>query len=44
MMLYFFAKLGWLSFHSMLGLGLCVFDVGVRVMLVLGLWLLLCGG
>ena len=26
----------------MLGLGLCVFDVGVRVMLWLGLWLLFC--
>ena len=44
MMLYFFANLGCLGFHSMLGLGSCVFDVGVRVMLVLGLWLLLCGG
>ena len=30
--------------HTMLGLGLCVFDVGVRVMLWLGLWLLLSGG
>ena len=44
MMLCFFANLVWLGFHSMLGLGLCVFDVGVRVMLWLGLWLLLSGG
>ena len=43
-MLCFFANLGWLGFHSMLGLELCVFDVGVRVMLWLGLWLLLSGG
>ena len=40
-MLCFFANFVWLGFHGMLGLGLCVFDVGVRVMLVLGLWLLL---
>ena len=32
MMLCLFANLVWLGFHSMLGLGLCVFDVGVRVM------------
>ena len=44
MMLCFFANLVWLGFHSMLGLGLCVFDVGVRVILWLGLWLLLSGG
>ena len=43
-MLCFFGNLVWLGFHSMLGLGLCVFDVGVRVMLWLGLWLLLSGG
>ena len=43
-MLCFFANLVWLGFHSMLGLGLCVFDVGVRVILWLGLWLLLSGG
>ena len=43
-MLCFFANLVWLGFHSMLGLGLCVSDVGVRVMLVLGLCSLLSGG
>ena len=37
MMLSFFANLGWLGFHGMLGLGVCLFDVGVRVMLWLGL-------
>ena len=33
-MLCFFTNLVWLGFHSMLGLGLCVFDVGVRVVVI----------